>query len=96
MDVPGSTMSRVPTIILGLALLCGVAWTAVTVDEIPYALLVNAAAARVAGGSSTTGHYADAIFVILCLVVAAAVGIGIGWSLRGQAAPITYSQSYFV
>jgi septal ring factor EnvC (AmiA/AmiB activator) len=79
-------MSRVPTIVLGLALLCGVAWIAVSVDEIPYALTVNASVARLAGSSATNNNYADAIFIILCLCVAAGVGIGIGWSLRNHAA----------
>jgi chromosome segregation ATPase len=81
-------MSRVPTIVLGLALLCGVAWIAVSVDEVPYALVVNASVARLAGSSGTANNYADAIFIILCLIVAAGVGVGIGWSLRSQAARV--------
>lgn len=79
-------MSRVPTIVVGLALLCGVAWTAVSVDEVPFALILNASVARIAGSSAATANYADAIFIILCLMIAAAVGVAIGWSLRAQSA----------
>jgi chromosome segregation ATPase len=71
-------MSRVPTIVLGLALLCGVAWVAVSIDEIPSALIVKT--------TGTSQNYADAIFVILCLCAAASVGVGMGWSLRSHAA----------
>jgi chromosome segregation ATPase len=88
MDVPGPAMSRLPTIVVGLALLCGVAWTAIAVDEVPFALHVNAAAGRLTGADATAGSYADALFIILCLVVAAAVGVAIGWSLRGQDARV--------
>jgi chromosome segregation ATPase len=88
MECQGPAMSRVPTIVLGLALLCGVAWIAVSVDQVPYAMAVNASVARLAGSSNTNNNYADAIFVILCLCAAAGVGVGIGWSLRGQAARV--------
>ena len=80
-------MSRVPTIVMGLVLLCGVAWVAVSVDEIPFALNINAALAEVTG-SGDAPNYADAIFVILCLCMAAGVGGTVGWALRSNTARV--------
>jgi chromosome segregation ATPase len=79
-------MSRAPTLLFGSLLLSGVAWTAVSVEQIPLALVINAGVARLLGQSESTANYADAIFTVLCLLVAAGVGIGIGWSLRAASA----------
>jgi chromosome segregation ATPase len=79
-------MSRAPTILFGSLLLSGVAWTAVSVEEIPLALVINTGIAGLLGQSGSTTNYADGIFTVLCLLVAAAVGVGIGWSLRSVTA----------
>lgn len=75
-------MSRTPTILFGSLLLSAVAWTAVSVDQIPLALVVNTSIAELLGQQGSTANYAGGIFTVLCLVVAAAIGVGIGWSLR--------------
>jgi chromosome segregation ATPase len=79
-------MSRAPTIVFGSLLLSGVAWMAVSVEEIPLALVINTGIAELLGQNGSTANYADGIFTVLCLIVAAAVGVGIGWSLRGLTA----------
>ena len=79
-------MSRVPTILIGMLLLTGVAWMAVTVDQIPLALIINAGFADLLGEKGSTTNYADTLFVVLCVLAAAAVGLGTGWSLRGVTA----------
>jgi chromosome segregation ATPase len=79
-------MSRTPTILLGSVLLSGVAWTAVAVDDIPLALAINGAIAGLLGQKAAATNYADAIFTVLCLLVAAGVGVGIGWSMRASTA----------
>ena len=79
-------MSRAPTILLGSLLLSAVAWTAVSVEHIPLALVINTGIARLLGQQGSPANYADGIFTVLCLLVAAGVGIGIGWSLRGVTA----------
>jgi len=86
MDVSKPAMSRLPTICIGLALLGGVAWLAVAVNDVPLAAAINATGARLLGQSSGRAEYADAMWVVLCLFAAAAVGLGLGWSLRTQAA----------
>jgi len=79
-------MSRAPTILFGSLLLSGVAWMAVSVEEIPLALVINTGIAGLLGQSGSTTNYADGIFTVLCLLVAAGVGVGIGWSLRSVTA----------
>lgn len=79
-------MSRVPTILFGSVLLSSVAWIAVTVDEVPLALIMNAGIADLLGHKGATTNYADTIFIVLCLLTAAGIGIGIGWSMRGTTA----------
>jgi chromosome segregation ATPase len=86
MDVSKPAMSRLSTICIGLALLGGVAWLAVAVDDVPFAGAINATGARLFGPSTGRSEYADAVFVVFCLCTAAAMGLGIGWWLRGQAA----------
>lgn len=76
-------MSRAPTLLFGSLLISGVAWTAVSVDQIPLALVINSGIADLLGQKGSTTNYADGIFTVLCLLVAAGVGVGIGWSLRG-------------
>jgi len=76
-------MSRVSTLLLGIALLCGVAWMAVTVDEIPLALIINAAIADLLGNKGPATNYADTIFMVVCILLAAGIGLGVGRSLRG-------------
>ncbi len=78
-------MSRVPTLLLGLFLLTCVAWLAVSVQNIPLALVINTGIAQLLDEQPAT-NYADGIFTVLCLLVAAGIGIGIGWSLRGTTA----------
>lgn len=80
---PLTDMSRLPTLLFGTVLLCGVAWMAVTVDEIPAALIINAGIADLLGQKGSTTNYADTLFVVLCVLLAAGIGAGIGWSLRG-------------
>ena len=79
-------MSRVPTILIGTLLFAGVAWMAVTVDQVPLALLINAGIADLLGKSGSTTNYADTIFIVLCLLLAVGIGIGVGRSLRGLTA----------
>ncbi len=79
-------MSRVPTLLFGSVLLFGVAWIAVTVDEVPLALLINAGIADLLGNKGSTTNYADTIFIVLCLLAAAGIGIGVGRSMRGTTA----------
>ena len=75
-------MSRVPTLLFGTVLLCGVVWMAVTVDEIPAALIINAGIADLLGEKGSATNYADALFIVLCMLLAAGIGVGIGSSLR--------------
>lgn len=84
-------MSRVPTIIVGLALLCGVAWFALTLDEIPFAGLINAVAANWLGTSSPFDA-AAAVFVALNLGIAAGIGLTVGYSLRGQTSRVHHAE----
>jgi hypothetical protein len=79
-------MSRVPTLLLGSVLLAGVAWMAVSVDEIPLALITNAGIADLLGEKGATANYADTLFVVLWALVAAGIGVGVGWSLRAVTA----------
>jgi septal ring factor EnvC (AmiA/AmiB activator) len=79
-------MSRLPTICFGLALLGCMAWLALTIEEAPFADAINAAGARLFGPSAGRTTYADGVFSIFWLCMAAAVGVTFGWSLRGQAA----------
>jgi chromosome segregation ATPase len=81
-------MSRAPILLLGMTLFSGVAWTAVTVTEIPAALAINGAIAEMLGHRVATANYADVIFTILCLVLAALIAGSIGWSLRGTTARV--------
>ena len=75
-------MSRASTLVLASVLLCGVAWMAVTVDEIPLALIINADIADLLGKNGSTTNYADTIFIVLCILLAAGIGVGVGRSLR--------------
>jgi chromosome segregation ATPase len=79
-------MSRLPTLLLGTVLLSGVAWMAVSIDEIPRADVTNTAIAQLFGSSTGDVNYVAAMFSVVCLLLAAGVGIGIGWSLRSVAA----------
>lgn len=79
-------MSRMPTMLVGSVLLSGVAWMALSVDEIPPAQATNAALAQLLGTSAGAMNYVAAMFTVVCLLVAAGVGVGIGWSLRSVAA----------
>jgi len=79
-------MSRLPIVIAGSTLLSAVAWTAVSVTEVPAALAINGAIAEMLGHKVATSNYADAIFTVLCVALAAAIGGAIGWSLRGTTA----------
>ena len=79
-------MSRVPTLLLGTVLLSGVAWLAVTVDEIPLALIINAGVADLLGEKGSTTNYADTLFILSCVLVAAGIGFGVGGSLRAVTA----------
>src|SRR5262245_47378288 len=81
-------MSRAPILVLGTTLFSGVAWTAVTVTEIPAARAINGAIAEMFGQRVATSNYADAIFTVLCLAFAAAIGGVIGWSMRGTTARV--------
>jgi chromosome segregation ATPase len=78
--------SRMPILIVGVLLLAVVAWSAVSVTEVPAALEINGAVARMLGHKVAQANYADAIFTVLCLVLAAVVGGATGWSLRGTTA----------
>ena len=75
--------SRVPILIVGATLLAVVAWTAVSVTEVPAALAINGAIAEMLGQKVAKSNYADAIFTVLCLALAAMIGAASGWSLRG-------------
>ena len=79
-------MSRVPTLLLGSVLLAAVVWTAVAVDNIPLALVINGNIAELLGEKPAATDYAAAIFTVLCLLVTALIGTGIGWSLRATTA----------
>jgi len=84
-------MSRAPTILLGSVLLTGVAWMAVSVEEIPLAFVINGGIAELLGTTlGKTGvpppNYAHGIFTVLCLLVAAGLGVGVGWSTRASSA----------
>ena len=74
-------MSRVPTLLFGTVLLCGVVWMAVTVDEIPAALIINAGIADLLGEKGSATNYADALFIVLCMLLAAGIGVGISSSV---------------
>jgi len=76
--------TRAPILVVGATLLAILAWTAVTVTEVPAALAINGAIAEMLGRSVAGANYADAIFTVLCLALAAMIGGGIGWSLRGS------------
>jgi chromosome segregation ATPase len=79
-------MSRVSTLLLGSVLLAAVVWIAMTVDNIPLALVINGGIAEMLGEKPAATDYAAAIFTVLCLLVAALIGAGIGWSLRATTA----------
>jgi len=79
-------MSRMPTLLLGTVLLSAVAWMAVSIGEIPRADVTNTAIAQLLGSASADVNYVAAMFKVVCLLLAAGVGVGIGWSLRTVAA----------
>src|SRR5262245_1713075 len=83
---PARTMSRVPTLLLATALFSVVAWTAVSVTEIPAALAINGAIAEMLGHRVATTNYADAIFTVLCLMIMTVIGGALGWTMRGNTA----------
>ena len=46
------------------------------------ALIINAGIADLLGEKGSTTNYADALFVVLCMLLAAGIGVGVGSSLR--------------
>ncbi len=81
-------MSRVLTILLGSILLSAVTWLAVSVHDIPLAPIINDGIAELLGQKGTPANYADAIFTVLCLLIASGVGVATGSSLRAATARV--------
>ncbi len=81
-------MSRAFTILIGSTLLTAVAWLAVSVHDIPLAPVINDGIAELLDLKGTPANYADAIFTVLCLLVAVGVGCVMGSSWRGSVARV--------